>query len=130
MRAPASVAGFKKEDMSRRGEVKSSRVAPFVTLCLVVATLYFAQEVLIPLVLALLLTFLLLPAVRYLERKRLGRIGSVLAVVAVAFALIFALGWVVANQVVEVAENLPQYQDEIVRKVHALRGHGSSLAEK
>ena len=95
-----------------------------------VAGLYFAQEVLIPFVLAMLLAFLLAPLVRALERRGLRRVPAVLAVVAVAFALIFVLGWVVGRQVVDVAENLPQYQGEIVRKVRRVRGGGSALAER
>jgi predicted PurR-regulated permease PerM len=95
-----------------------------------VAGLYFAQEVLIPLVLAMLLAFLLAPLVRSLERQGLRRIPAVLAVVAVAFAMIFLLGWIVGGQVINVAENLPQYQDEIVRKVRQVRGGGSHLADR
>ena len=56
-----------------------------------------------------------------LERRRLGRVPAVICVVAVAFLAIFGLGWVVAGQVVHVAENLPQYQGEIERKVRLFR---------
>jgi predicted PurR-regulated permease PerM len=100
------------------------------TVFVLVAGLYFAQEVLIPFVLAMLLAFLLAPLVRGLERGRLRRIPAVLVVVAVAFGLIFLLGWVVGGQVVNVAENLPQYQDEIVKKVRQVRGGGSHLADR
>jgi predicted PurR-regulated permease PerM len=114
--------------MTRRTPAKPSRLSPLVTACVLVAALYFAQEVLIPLVLAMLLSFLLAPAVRGLER-RLGRALSVV-VVACAFAVIGSLGWVVAEQVVDVADRMPQYQDEIVRKVRQVRGQGSALADK
>ena len=116
--------------MKSRTPAKPSRLSPIVTACVLVAALYFAQEVLIPLVLAMLLSFLLAPAVRGLERRRLGRALSVVVVAAVAFAAIFRVGWVVAEQVVDVADRLPQYQDEIVRKVRQVRGQGSALAEK
>src|SRR5205085_4810109 len=87
-------------------------------------------EVLIPLVLALLLSFLLAPAVRGLERLRFKRVPAVLVVVAVAFGTIFLLGWVVGNQVVGLAESIPRYHDEILAKVSRLRGHGGGIGDK
>jgi predicted PurR-regulated permease PerM len=117
--------------MARRSALlKSSKLALFVAACLAVAVLYFAQEVLIPLVLAVLLSFLLAPVVRWLERKGLGRIPAVLATVVIAFAFILEIGWIVGGQLVNLAENAPQYQDEIFHKVRRLRGHGPGLAER
>jgi predicted PurR-regulated permease PerM len=117
--------------MPRRSTLlKRSRLNLFVAAYLAVATLYFAQEVLIPLVLAVLLTFLLAPVVRWLERKGLGRIPAVLATVVIAFAFILQIGWVVGGQLVNLAENAPLYQDEMVRKVRSFRGHGAGLAER
>src|SRR3954467_588491 len=117
--------------MARRSALlKTSRLALFVAACLAVAVLYFAQEVLIPLVLAVLLSFLLAPVVRWLERKGLRRIPAVLATVVIAFAFIVEIGWVVGGQLVNLADNAPQYQDEIVRKVRRFHGHGSGLAER
>ena len=46
-------------------------------IALVVAALYWLQAVLIPLALAVLLTFLLSPVVGTLERRGLGRVPSV-----------------------------------------------------
>jgi predicted PurR-regulated permease PerM len=116
--------------MPRSTLLKRSRLTLFVAACLAVAVLYFAQEVLIPLVLAVLLSFLLAPVVRWLERKGLGRIPAVLATVVIAFAFILEIGWVVGGQLVNLADNAPQYQDEIVRKVRSFRGHGAGLAER
>jgi predicted PurR-regulated permease PerM len=59
--------------------MKRSRFGVLSSIILVVAVLYFAQEVLIPLVLALLLSFLLAPAVRGLERLRFRRVPAVLS---------------------------------------------------
>ena len=111
--------------MARRSTLlKTSRLALFVAACLAVAVVYFAQEVLIPLVLAVLLSFLLAPVVRFLERRGFARIPAVLATVAVAFAFILEIGWVVGEQLVNLADNAPQYQSEIVQKVRRVRGHG------
>src|SRR5918998_5066335 len=109
--------------MARRTiKVKGSRFMVVGAICVVVATLYFAQEVLIPLVLAMLLAFLLAPVVRYVERARVGRVPAVLAVVGVAFGLVALLGWVVGGQVVHLAENIDQYRGEILSKVRRVGG--------
>ena len=61
----------------------------------VIAGLYYGQIVLIPLALAILLSFLLTPAVRLFERLRLGRVLSVLAVGFIAYALLAVVVWIV-----------------------------------
>ena len=83
--------------------------------------LHFARDVLIPLALAILLAFLLAPAVRGLERLRLGRLASTLVVVAIGFAAIGAVGWIAATQAVSVASKLPEYRENILAKMRALR---------
>ena len=83
--------------------------------------LYLARDVLIPLALAILLAFLLAPAVRGLERLRLGRLASTLVVVAIGFAVIGAVGWIAANQAVSVAAKLPEYRENIRAKIRSLR---------
>src|SRR4051795_4425991 len=90
---------------------KSSRFITLAAICIVVGALYFAQDVLIPLALAVLFCFLLAPLVRRLERLRLGRTASVIIVVLAAAAVVVALAWTVSLQVVNLAENLPSYRD-------------------
>ena len=61
--------------------------APLVTLLgivLTVACLYWAQAFLIPVALAVLLTYLFSPLVAFLERRKLPSLASVLAVVTLA----------------------------------------------
>jgi predicted PurR-regulated permease PerM len=109
---------------------KVSRVPVVTALGVSIAVLYFAQEVLIPLALAVLLSFLLAPLVKLLERWRFPRVPAVILVVAIAFTLIGALGWVVGSQVVRLAEDMPRYQGEIVRKVQSLRASGSGFGSR
>src|SRR5271154_5084949 len=77
-----------------------------IVLIVAVATLYFAREILIPLAFALTLTFLLAPVVAFLERLRAGRFVSVLTTVLVSMAVAGGIGWVIANQLVDVANQL------------------------
>ena len=84
----------------------------------VVVTLYFARELLIPLALSALLTFLLAPVVTRLERW-VGRIAAVLLVVALIFTAVGAAGWILTRQLVDLATRLPQYKGNIVTKIRA-----------
>jgi predicted PurR-regulated permease PerM len=84
---------------------------------LVVGVLYFAQMVLIPVALAVLLAFVLTPIADWLERRRLGRVfGSVLAL-ALALAVVGGVGWVAGVQVQRLADELPKHRDVLVQKL-------------
>jgi predicted PurR-regulated permease PerM len=108
----------------------SSRGFPLLPFVVSLAALYFAKEVLVPLALAVLFTFLLTPVVTGLERLRLGRIPSVLLVLIVSFSLIGGVGWVVANQLIEIVNQLPSYTTNIREKMESFHGpHGGSLAK-
>jgi len=85
-----------------------------------IAALYFARVVLIPFALALLFTFILTPVVKILERIHLRRIPSTLLVVLLAVAACGAVGWTVAKQLSEVANQLPAYKSNIKARLHSL----------
>jgi predicted PurR-regulated permease PerM len=100
------------------------RIAPwtqFAVLVLVVAVLYLAQAVLVPLALAALLTFLLTPLVAFLQRY-LGRIGAVLLCVILTLALVGGIGWGLAAELRDLAHELPGYGSDIRRRIADLRG--------
>ncbi len=90
----------------------------------VVAALYFARDILIPLAFALILTFLLTPAVAFLEKLRLGRVLPVILAVLVSMAAAGWITWIIANQLVDVASQLPTYRQNIHAKIEALRKGG------
>lgn len=87
----------------------------------VFALLYFGREVLVPITLAIILSFVLLPMVRGLKRFGLGLTSAVLASVSVLATFIAGLAIVIGVQVVHVAVSLPQYKETIQAKVTALR---------
>ena len=86
----------------------------------VIAVLYLARELFIPLALAALLTFLLSPLVTRIERW-LGRIAAVLIVVATIFAATGAAGWVLTRQLVDLATKLPDYKENIRTKLRSIK---------
>jgi predicted PurR-regulated permease PerM len=107
----------------------SSRPFPLLAFVVSIAALYFAKEIFVPLALAALFAFLLTPFVIGLERLRLGRIPSVMLVLIVSFSLIGGVGWIVANQLIEVINQLPNYTSNIREKMESFHGpHGGSLA--
>jgi predicted PurR-regulated permease PerM len=86
-----------------------------------IAVLYFARVILIPLAFAVTLTFILSPVVALLERLRIGRAASVAVTVLVTMAVAGCVGWIIVGQLVDVAEDLPKYRQNINAKMEALR---------
>ncbi len=91
---------------------------------IVVAALYFGQELLVPLVLASLLAFVLAPACAFLQRARLPRVLAVMLVVAFASAAIGGIGLVVGRQLGQLSGSVPKYQAMVLAKWHALSSNG------
>jgi predicted PurR-regulated permease PerM len=91
------------------------------TAVLVIAILYWAQEVLVPIAIAVLLTFVLNPVVSALESLRLGRVIAVTISVAFAFSILLGVSWVIARQLAGLANELPQYRINIRKKIADLR---------
>lgn len=96
-------------------------VLAWASTVLVVASLYWARHVLIPVVLAILLTFTLSPVVTALQRLRLGRVPATLIVLALSGMLVFGLGFAVFGQLESLIADLPNHKDEIVRKITSLK---------
>ena len=98
-----------------------SPTAMVAGLLVVIGALYIGQDILIPLALAILLSFMLAPIVIRLRRWGLGRIPSVLAVVLLLFITLLGLGSIVASQAVHLADNLPRYEWNLRAKIRDLR---------
>jgi predicted PurR-regulated permease PerM len=108
--------------MATRTTRDSASFPPFVTAVVCVAALYFAKSVLIPIALAVLFAFLLAPLVSLLEKARLGRTSPVLVVVLLVAGLLTGLGWLVFNQAISLATQIPNYKTTISRKIESFRG--------
>jgi predicted PurR-regulated permease PerM len=103
----------------------SGGVRPLVAaagLVLVTACLYWARVLLIPIAVAVLAAFLLTPVVDAFERRRLGRIGSVVVVVVITLLLLVGAGFVLASQLTTLAHELPKYRVQLRQRVADLRG--------
>lgn len=91
------------------------------SLTLVVAVLYWARDVLIPIALAVLLTFILSPIVTFLRRRGLGRTPSAIVTVAIAFGLVLAIGTLIVVEFQSLANELPAYRQNILKKTLEFR---------
>lgn len=87
----------------------------FVLVCLAVA-----DEILIPLALAALLTFLVAPLVTRLERW-LGRVMAVLTVVIMLLCAAGLTGWVLSRQLIDLGAKLPNYKGNIQVKLRSFK---------
>jgi predicted PurR-regulated permease PerM len=93
----------------------------FVIVAIVVAALYFTREILAPIALAVLLSFVLAPLVKIFQRWHLPRSLAVVITVAGALAITVCLGMMVMVQVNQLARDLPRYQLTLNDKIHSLR---------
>jgi predicted PurR-regulated permease PerM len=88
----------------------------------IVACVYIGREVLVPMTLAILMSFVLAPPVDFLQRWYVPRIVAVIGVVLLAFAGVFSLGGLMISQVNQLASDLPRYQSTLREKIQNLRG--------
>ncbi len=95
----------------------------FIACVLVVAVLYLAQAVVVPIALAVLFAFVLTPVADALQR-RIGRAPAVLGTVGVTFAVLGVVGWIVAHQLAALASELPAYRHNVEQKIQDVRGAG------
>jgi predicted PurR-regulated permease PerM len=97
-----------------------ARLLGVVVAVTIVGTLYFARVVLIPFTLAILITFVLTPIAKLLERMHFGRLLSTIIVVVLSFVAVGAVGWTVTQQLSQVINQLPDYRTNIREKLESL----------
>jgi len=86
----------------------------------IISALYFGRELLVPLALAAMLTFMLAPLVTRCQHW-LGKVGAVLFVVSILFGVTVGTGWVLTRQAMDMAVTLPNYKENIRTKLRAVR---------
>ena len=118
--APASNDGAAQIAGASAPELKSLLGIAVGTL--VIAALYFGKEVLIPITLAVMLSFVLSPVVNFLQRLRLWRAPAVILTVLAALALLGLVGTVIGSQGAALAGNAPEYAKTIEAKVEGVQG--------
>jgi predicted PurR-regulated permease PerM len=103
-----------------------SHFLKFVSALLVIATLYVGKDVLIPLALASLFTFLLNPLVKRLCRWGVPRVLSLGMVTIVCFSSLALVAWLLGGELAHLANDLPNHQQNIQRRVESLHKIGDT----
>jgi predicted PurR-regulated permease PerM len=98
---------------------------------LTTATLYWAQKILVPLTLAVLLAFVLNPLVVMVQRRGLPRVPSVILIACLSFLLLGVIGFGLTLQMKQLVAELPTYKENVAKKVADLRemGHAKWLLD-
>ena len=86
----------------------------------VVSVLYLARELFTPLAMAVLLAFLLIPLVKRMER-RIGRVASVIVTMTGLMAILIGGGWLLTNQALDLAKQLPGHKKNLSAKIQTLK---------
>jgi predicted PurR-regulated permease PerM len=96
----------------------------FLLVVVVIACLALAKVVMVPIAFAVLLAFILNPMVMALTRRGLPRAVSAVVVVAATGVLVAASWWVLGSQVLQFANQLPEYEGNVKRRISELRSTG------
>src|SRR6202022_3189432 len=101
--------------------VELGKLIEVAYLVIILLAFAWAKEFLLPLILAILISFLLAPVVSRLERWRFPRVVAVLSVVAIAFALIGGLFLTLSLEGLDLVNSLPKYRDNINASLVSLK---------
>jgi len=93
-----------------------------VIAAVVVSGIYFGRPVLMPLALAVLMSFALAPLVGLLKRARLGHVAPVLISLVLALVILTSLGTFMGTQLAKLAAELPHYQTNLAGKIQSVVG--------
>lgn len=91
------------------------------TALMIVAVLYFARDVLIPLALGTLLAFILAPLVAWLRYVWIPKIAAITIATIFAVSVVAGISLAVGAQLVQLAGNVPSYQRNLVEKIGSVR---------
>jgi predicted PurR-regulated permease PerM len=102
------------------GTPTQALTSPIIVAALIMAGLYVGRDVLIPIAIAILLSFVLGPLVNLLRRWHFGRFLSVAASVVLALGTAASLATLIGVQLADIAKDVPRYRSTIERKIEGL----------
>ncbi|WP_246849207.1 AI-2E family transporter [Rubellimicrobium arenae] len=105
------------------------RVLMLTFLMALFTAVYFARSVLLPIVLAIVLTLTLLPVIRAGERLRIPRAVTAMALMAGLAITLFVLGYFLSGPVTQMVEDAPQVAQEVREKFAGIMDRVSSIQE-
>jgi predicted PurR-regulated permease PerM len=88
------------------------------------------KGLLVPLTLAVLLSFLLSPVCDWFERHRLPRIPAVLVTAFLGFAGLGLVTWIAVVQITELAPKMPEYQANLQAKLQSANAYTAAVLSR
>jgi predicted PurR-regulated permease PerM len=113
------------ETVEPKKSFESTKLVALAYLVLILCAFAWAKEFLLPIVLAILISFLLAPVVSRLERWGFHPVLAVLSVATFSFAILGALCTTMSMESLDLVNALPKYRDNIHAKWAAIQ-HGPS----
>ena len=107
--------------LTSSSEARTATLQGLLIGAIVIAALYVGREVLLPLALAILLSFVLTPPLLMLRKIKVPRVVAVAIVVTTAFGIIFGLGWMMSREATNLAADLPNYRATLSEKIQSFR---------
>ena len=105
-------------------ERMSETLPVLVGMALILGFLAWAQQVVVPVALAILFTFLLAPLANWLERRRLPRALASAMVTLLALALVVGVFYGVTRQISSLLDEYPKYEQNVTAKITQMRERG------
>jgi predicted PurR-regulated permease PerM len=124
---PLGLARLPKVKVPAAETPRPEALVGLVTGVVIVSALYLARDVLIPITLAIFLSFFLTPIVKLLQRARLPKVAAVIVAVVVALAIILLVGAIIGSQLKALIGNLPQYLSTVNLKIESVHRTLNSL---
>lgn len=104
-----------------RASTGIEKLVPWLIAGLAITALHFGKSILIPIILAVLVSFLLAPIVGLLRRIKLPRAPAVMIAVALALGSFGAVSAVVVSQAATLGKDVPAYTQRVTEKVEGVR---------
>lgn len=101
-------------------------ILTIAAVAVVIGALYLGKGLLVPLAVAVLLSFLLSPVCDWLERRGLGSLPSVTVTAVLGFALLGGLAWTAAVQITSLVPKIPEYQTNVEAKLSSVNAYAVS----
>lgn len=96
-------------------------LVPWIIAAIVAGGLYFGRSVLIPITLAILLSFLLAPVVAAFRRIRIGRTPAVVLALLLSLTAMMVTSAIIFSQAAMLAKDAPAYAERISERVGNVR---------
>ena len=120
-RRPLLAMTTKRSQISNQNARGTAGFETVVLSAIFVCALYFGKALLLPLALAIFLTFLLSPVVDAMRRIHVPKILAVSLATLGSVAILLSVAVILGQQVRTFAEDLPRYQYVLSEKIHVLK---------